>query len=789
MRVLKNKSILIFFLTVSIPQERIGDWNCYTSTLNINDITVINGNIYCATDGGILRFDLPSKSFSTYSKLHGLNSTNLSVIEKGIDQLLWIGGSSPGFIQRFDPSKEMVVAEFPYEFSEISHIVSADSIAYAVYRENQDWGIAEYRLENSEFKHHDLHPIWTLAENGINAIVIQNNSVYVGTETGLYHGIPGENPNSWTLISEEIIGNVTDIEISGDSLLFILNTEVYSLNLDSQEIEGSEASNLSLLESLSSGTIWAIDSSKTKLVEIGGDYLFTLPDTANYLTSLKDSLIIVGMKAGLFIKDLTQPFPETFVPNTLPTSQISALTILNDGRLVAGSNKGLSILESWGWRNIIETSSDAVIIHETFAEAYFVADTVPVDFGGGVIEYIADLEQGPDGKVYCAIRGTYPEPRRHGGGIVIIDVDNPGDFTLIDTTYLDYFLDEYMVVKDLEFDNSGNLWVADAYATTKFTPVHKRTPDGIWTSFSYDDSDYNFSLTPNTIVSDPWSRIWIGFFTGEENTVNNFSYPNGGLMMMILKENTGEIFVNDINLSSVYTNHSIWSLGMVRNRLFALSPNGLTYFDLQNNDVNPVKRQGPVGVNGTPFAYFPQVSFGGPDPGAKLKVDPQNNIWIGSSSQGVYVLLDNTLYWPDANGIRELNTPLLSDEISDIAFDENRGIAYIASNRGINSLKIPFTEQKNDYSTLKVFPSPFYIPSVKPLIISGTVQSSSLLVTTMTGNVIRLIKHAELGIHGEQIMWDGRDKAGRLVGSGVYLLSVYDQEGLNAVEKITVIRR
>ncbi|SVB82774.1 uncharacterized protein METZ01_LOCUS235628, partial [marine metagenome] len=428
--------------------------------MNIHDIAIFGEDIYCATDGGILQFSLSEQSFHTYTKLHGLNSTNLSVIEAGQDQRLWIGGSTPGFIQRFDPAIEMIITEFPYEFSEISHVVSGDSIAYAVYRDNQDWGIAEYRYENGTFNHRDLYPVWQLAEDEINDIEIMDTTVFVGTQSGLFKGTAGEDPNSWNSISEEIVGNVTDIEISGDSLLFILDTEVYSMNLDSQEIGGSGETNLSLLESLSSGAMWAINNSYTNLVEIGGEEIVMLPSKANCITSFRDSLIIVGMEEGLFIKDLFQSGHEVFVPNTLPTNQISALTILNDGRLVAGSNKGLSILEPWGWRNIIETSSEAVNIHETFEEAYFAADTIPVDFG----DYIADLEQGPDGKVYCAIRGTYPEPRRHGGGIVIIDVDNPEDFTLIDTTYLDYFLDEYMVVKDLEFDNSGNLWVADAYA-------------------------------------------------------------------------------------------------------------------------------------------------------------------------------------------------------------------------------------------------------------------------------------------------------------------------------------
>ena len=785
MKALKILFVLFLFLSISISQERIGDWQCFTSTLNIKDITVFNGDIYCATDGGILQFNLQTKSFTSYTKLHGLNSTKLSIIESGRDNLIWVGGDSPGFIQRFDPWKEMVVTEFPYEFSEISHIVSGDSIAYAVYRENQDWGIAEYRYKGGAFTHRDLYPVWDLAENGINDMEILGDSVFVGTESGLFLGYAGENPNSWMLISEEITGNVTDIEISNDTILFIENSELFFLNLVSEELIEVSTTNVALIEYISTDAIWGVNTSYTQLLNLVENKVVHLPSKANCISSYRDSLVIVGMEKGIFIYDLFRSDFEEYIPNTLPTNQISALTILKDGRLVAGSNKGLSVLESWGWRNIIETSGDEALIHDDFNPSYFSADTVPIDFGG----YIADLEQGPDGKVYCAIRGTYPEPRRHGGGIVIIDVDNPADFTLIDTTYLDYFLNEYMVVKDLTFDNLGNLWVADAYATTRLTPIHKMTPEGDWKSFSFEDSGNNFSLTPNTIEVDTWGRIWIGFFTGEENIVNGFSYPNGGLMMLTLQESTEQIYVNDIILSSVYTNHSMWSLGMVRDRLYALSPNGLTFFDLQKDENVPVKRQGPVGLNGTPFPYFPQISFGGPDPGAKLKIDPENNVWVGSSTQGVYILLENTLIWPSVEGIREANTPLLSDEISNIAFEENRGIAYIASNKGINCLKIPFTKQQKDYSSLKVFPSPYYIPSVKPLIISGTVQSSSLLVTTITGHVIRSISHAEMGIHGDQITWNGKDNSGQLVGSGVYLLSVYDKNGMNAVEKITVIRK
>jgi hypothetical protein len=106
--------------------------------------------------------------------------------------------------------------------------------------------------------------VWQLAEDGINDIKIMDTTVFIGTQSGLFMGEVGENPNSWNLISEEIVGNVTDIEIFGDSLIFILDSEVCSMNLDSQEIKESGAFNFYLLESLSSGATWAINSSYTR---------------------------------------------------------------------------------------------------------------------------------------------------------------------------------------------------------------------------------------------------------------------------------------------------------------------------------------------------------------------------------------------------------------------------------------------------------------------------------------------------------------------------------------------
>jgi len=103
-------------------------------------------------------------------------------------------------------------------------------------------------------------------------------------------------------------------------------------------------------------------------------------------------------------------------------------------------------------------------------------------------------------------------------------------------------------------------------------------------------------------------------------------------------------------------------------------------------------------------------------------------------------------------------------------------------------LKIPFADPIENYSGISVYPSPFHIPSQKPLVVDGLADASSLMVMTVTGKVIRHLKDSDLQDNGYQIKWDGKNMQGEWVGSGVYLLSVYNSNGESSFAKITVIR-
>ena len=468
----------------------------------------------------------------------------------------------------------------------------------------------------------------------------------------------------------------------------------------------------------------------------------------------------------------------SFIPNAPASSKFTALKVLRDGRLVGASSNGISIKDFGGWRNILEVrinGSDK--INDNYDYSEFIADTVSYDFGDAV----ADIEEGPDGLVYLAIEGTYPafsNPERQGGGILILDVDNPTNITAIDTSILSYYTSSsssrpYMVVKDIEFDHLGNMWAANAYSTNKNAPIHVRNVDKIWRSYGSSETPVKISQSPISLAFDNWSRPWFGAFKADE--ANLGVYPDGGIF--VLDYDGVAIQPSSLVWESILSNLTIWSIGFSNNRLYYLTTTGLNYFDI-NNGKNPV-----VGEN--LYSYFPNISFGG---GSKVRIDEQGNIWTSSTTQGIHVLLENTTYWPTINGLRQNNSPLLSDEVYDIDFDEERKLAYIATSKGISILKIPFGQSYDDYDKVKIFPSPFKLNKHEILTVDGLPFNSSMKILTLDGMVIREVKSNGLSVDGDQLKWDGKNNSGEFVSSGVYLLSIIGSNGENAFEKITVIK-
>ena len=129
-------------------------------------------------------------------------------------------------------------------------------------------------------------------------------------------------------------------------------------------------------------------------------------------------------------------------------------------------------------------------------------------------------------------------------------------------------------------------------------------------------------------------------------------------------------------------------------------------------------------------------------------------------------------------------TNLLSDNIQDIAFDDN-GYIYFATDKGISILDIPFANENDNSENLYITPQPFIIPSQNGMYIKNLLTGSHIRIMTVDGRVVNDI---ELGYNQNILHWDGRDKFDNYLSTGVYLITSY-KNGNVLKGKIAIIRK
>jgi len=784
---IKTIKLLLFILFISLgfAQVNIGNWNALTCPLDIRDIVQMGGNTYCATGGGLMSYN--NGSSEVYTTVDGLHKVDILSISNDLYNNIWIGGKSPsGFVQIYNIDQGNIDI-FDYGLTEITEFWIGDNIAFASFIDGQDLGLIKWVYSGDEWSYRDIYRNFPIELESINGLGLIKNSVFLATNNGLLTANISSNlkdPNNWEIAFNEISGLISTLCELDSSILFNQNNSIYrifhnSSNFQYEQLDIQTPVNFKEMIIDDNGYLWGINGSYVYSEKTNFGPISTRK-TLNNIISNNEGNIIVGSELGLIIIDKDSFLSTRYVPNSPVTAKFSAIKVMNDGRLIGASSKGLSIKDFDGWRNILEIKSENTsVVHSNYNYNSFVSDTIGYDFGNAV----SDIEEGPEGLIYCAIEGTFPlfnNPTRIGGGIIIIDIDNPENVTAIDTSILSYYTSSssdnpYMVVKDIQFDQVGNLWVANAYSTNKNLPIHVRDKNNEWRSYGSSETPVKISQSPISLTFDNWSRVWVSAFKAEE--ANMGVYPNGGIF--VLEYSDHPVNPTSFSWESIIYNTTVWSIGMGNNnRLYYLTPTGLNYYDI-NAGPSPVIRENL-------YSYFPNISFGG---GSEISIDLQGNIWTFSPTQGVHVLLENTTYWPDINGLREGNSPLLSDEVYDLDFDYEKKLAYIATSKGVSILRIPFGDSYSNYNNIKIFPSPFIIPDNEKMIVDGLMYNSFMKIMTLDGLVIRDVSSRGLSVDGDQLSWDGKDNNGVLVSSGVYLLSIMDNSGNNIFSKITVINK
>lgn len=165
-----------------------------------------------------------------------------------------------------------------------------------------------------------------------------------------------------------------------------------------------------------------------------------------------------------------------------------------------------------------------------------------------------------------------------------------------------------------------------------------------------------------------------------------------------------------------------------------------------------------------------------------IAVDGANRKWIGTETDGVYLVSDDGL--TTIHAFNQTNSPLPSNEINSIAIEPVSGEVFIATANGVVSFAGTANEPEERLSKLKIYPNPV-TPTFKGYVkIHGLEDNTTVVITDINGRLV-----SESISQGGMCQWNVKDTDGNDVSAGTYMIWAANHDGTNkGVGKILVIR-
>jgi hypothetical protein len=325
----------------------------------------------------------------------------------------------------------------------------------------------------------------------------------------------------------------------------------------------------------------------------------------------------------------------------------------------------------------------------------------------------------------------------------------------------------------LTMDPDGNLWFAHSELQSYLGVIKK---DGSYKSFSF-----NAARSARKTFADRNNLIWI------------LHIREGGLTVF-KNDGYGQAIPFDPNNPGAYFNYRVLDKNV---------GNG----NLESNSVYSIAedRDGKICVGtgaGLRVFYNAPAMFSGGDFDAQpikivqdgnvelllanekvtaIAIDGANNKWVGTESGGAYC------FSPD--GVTQLqhftaeNSPLYSNSIIDINYDETTGDVFFGTDYGIQSYRSVVIAGTEQYDDLHAFPNPVKPGYQGPVYVRGLVDNSVVKITDESGNLVWETKST-----GGQVSWPVTTLSGSRVTTGVYIVYATTTNGeLRSLTKVLVV--
>ena len=334
---------------------------------------------------------------------------------------------------------------------------------------------------------------------------------------------------------------------------------------------------------------------------------------------------------------------------------------------------------------------------------------------------------------------------------------------------------EYVLISGMKFDNNGHLWVlnnqTEGVTLLEFDPVTNKWTDHhnkVLTNSNGIGKHAFRSLIIDSrgllwFVNDNWVQPAV-FCCDMENDVivkyDNFVNQDGtryniNWITCVCEDKEGNIWVGtDMGPFMIQKNE--------------VGESSVTFYQVKipRND-------------GTDYADYllSGVSI------SSIAIDGGNRKWFGSDNAGAFLISADNMQ--QLQSFTTANSKLISNNVSYITINPTSGEVFFLSDRGLCSYMSDASEpaESMDDDTVYAYPNPVTPDYTGLITVTGLSFDADVKITSSNGALI-----AEGRSNGGMFTWDGKDKNGKRVASGIYMVITATSSGSKGtVCKIAVI--
>lgn len=733
-------SLLLTYGTALLAQP--GEWGDFFSYYQSSGIAYTHNECACYTKSSILRYNFQTGERTKLSKLNGLSEADILHVSLSVAGELWVSYASgrvehhtpEGSRQQYRDLEEQVLHGLRQP---IHHLLSTGA--------NTCVGISpEYLYYFSDGNLQHGFRLWGKNQSvlTLNAIAALGDKVYVGTSDGVYVLEKG--------------GKEVDYKKLGT-----LNGNISSLTADAEQ--------LIAVRRLSLGyELWRISDSKpwTKVAE--------RPTALENEITLSNQRILVAEGETLLSIDLTGHEEILHNDATEPTERqfraVNAFFAADGSLYVASKHRGLLHITGGNSESLSPISPAFVACSHLLAvgenEVVLAnGEPVPATTIAGreraLFYYQSSTQEGINVYVEDGTRATALVLLDASAKRFAVATDNAGVFIFEEAQRKEQInaansplpaapSGKTTYINALASAPDGTLYLCAGNTGTLF----RRAPDGSFASAplprNYGRSELRLMLSRKGVLF--LSSSTLSEITAIEPTSFFSSNGNEGIASQYVmgEQMTHLTTPRDFGFDS---GGDLW-VGTDDGLIRARTPEQLL----------DGKR---LTFNAT-FIYTAQDGQSALFEGVRidhLAIDAGDRLWTYSPNKGLMqvdptrrLLLQEYLVG---------NSPLPSNWINALVYENKRGVLYVATNNGAVSLITTSNEASKAFDAVRIYPNPVRPDFTGLLTIDGLIENSYVKIVDAGGELVR-----ELQSNGGRATWDLRNGYGNKVASGVYFVLI-----------------